>query len=421
MEYAGENIVSGSAESLGKVTPADVFRRTVTRNSRIQPGKGTNEGYWVLAPEQSNTKVTNLLQKVNSSHGGETQASAGTLWEGGLNSDSRFPSVIFEGTMPETVGASWNSTLGKSIGRSNFIRQPSENLPIGTRLGFKTGEIPIHSTSSFVETSPGSGKFFYNGEIIPENRIFSPQQFSKSNGKTYLSLLERPSKLSEAERLGIPKGTRNQPDNTALPTRGFDVIPTNKNNFYRVSGPSEITDISEFGKLRIDPIARFDQMQLRIINEQTGIPMERLYEINASDNPRAIQNLVMESEAYKSASPFDQFNMKLSAARPKSNHGDKGFQRGAFFSIYDPNNPASKYYGAPTIVGTTRKSSFLGGHHGDYRGEWNLDIPVGSGQNSGSAVLRNGFEKENFKYWKLGNDGKWYLHNFKQGDILKRK
>lgn len=205
IEYAGENIVSGSAESLGKVTPADAFRRTVTRNSRIQPGKGANEGYWVLAPEQSNTKVTNLLQKVNSSHGGETQASAGTLWEGGLNSDSRFPTVIFEGTMPETIRASWNSTLGKSIGRSTFVRQPSENLPIGTRLGFKTGEMPIHSTSSFVETSPGSGKFFYNGEIMPENRIFNSQQFSKSNGRTYFGLLERPSKLSEAERLGIPK------------------------------------------------------------------------------------------------------------------------------------------------------------------------------------------------------------------------
>ena len=75
-------------------------------------------------------------------------------------------------------------------------------------MGFKTGEIPIHSTSSFVETSPGSGKFFYNGEIIPENRIFSSQQFSKSNGKTYLGLLERSSKLSEAERLGIPKHER---------------------------------------------------------------------------------------------------------------------------------------------------------------------------------------------------------------------
>lgn len=205
MEYAGENIVSGSAKDLGKITPADAFRRTVTENSRIQPGKGANEGYWVLAPEQSNTKITNLLQKVNSSHGGETQASAGTLWEGGLNSDSRFPSVIFEGTMPKTIGASWNSTLGKSLGRSTFVRQPSENLPIGTRLGFKTGEMPIHSTSSFVETSPGSGKFFYNGEIIPENRIFNSQQFSKSNKRTYLGLLKRPSKLSEAEWLDVPK------------------------------------------------------------------------------------------------------------------------------------------------------------------------------------------------------------------------
>lgn len=275
------------------------------------------------------------------------------------------------------------------------------------------GEVPNRSSLSYQADNMGADGLIYNG--VYDNG-YNNNQVILSFRKPKLTKIQ----LSEAERLGIPKGARNQPDNTALPTRGFDVIPTNKNNFYRVSGPSEITDISEFGKLRIDPIARFDQMQLRIINEQTGIPMERLYEINASDNPRAIQNLVMESEAYKSASPFDQFNMKLSAARPKSNHGDKGFQRGAFFSIYDPNNPASKYYGAPTIVGTTRKSSFLGGHHGDYRGEWNLDIPVGSGQNSGSAVLRNGFEKENFKYWKLGNDGKWYLHNFKQGGILKR-
>ena len=276
------------------------------------------------------------------------------------------------------------------------------------------GEVPNRSSLSYQADNMGADGLIYNG--VYDNG-YNNNQVILSFRRPELTKIQ----LSKAERLGIPKGTRNQPDNTALPTRGFDVIPTNKNNFYRVSGPSEITDISEFGKLRIDPIARFDQMQLRIINEQTGIPMERLYEINASDNPRAIQNLVMESEAYKSASPFDQFNMKLSAARPKSNHGDKGFQRGAFFSIYDPNNPASKYYGAPTIVGTTRKSSFLGGHHGDYRGEWNLDIPVGSGQNSGLAVLRNGFEKENFKYWKLGNDGKWYLHNFKQGGILKRK
>ena len=317
---------------------------------------------------------------------------------------------------PRTDATNPGKGIKAARARNTFSTRPDKykgtvtfDKPIVT-----VGEVPNRSLLSYQADNIGADGLIYNG--VYDNG-YNNNQVILSFRRPELTKIQ----LSKAERLGIPKGTRNQPDNTALPTRGFDAIPTNKNNFYRVSGPSEIIDISEFGKLRIDPIARFDQMQLKIINEQTGIPMEKLYEMNASDNPRAIQNLVMESEAYKSASPFDQFNMKLSAARPKSNHGDKGFQRGAFFSIYDPNNPASKYYGAPTIVGTTRKSSFLGGHHGDYRGEWNLDIPVGSGQNSGSAVLRNGFEKENFKYWKLGNDGKWYLNNFKQGGILKRK
>lgn len=318
--------------------------------------------------------------------------------------------------IPRTDATNPGKGMKAARARNTFSTRPDKykgtvtlDKPIVT-----IGEVPNRSSLSYQADNIGADGLIYNG--VYDNG-YNNNQVILSFRRPELTKIQ----LSEGERLGIPKGTRNQPDNTALPTRGFDAIPTNKNNFYRVSGPSEITDISEFGKLRIDPIARFDQMQLKIINEQTGIPMERLYEMNASDNPRAIQNLVMESEAYKSASPFDQFNMKLSAARPKSNHGDKGFQRGAFFSIYDPNNPASKYYGAPTIVGTTRKSLFLGGHHGDYRGEWNLDIPVGSGQNSGSAVLRNGFEKENFKYWALGEDGKWYLHSFKQGGILKRK
>ena len=317
---------------------------------------------------------------------------------------------------PRTDATNPGKGMKAARARNTFSTRPDKykgtitfDKPIVT-----VGEVPNRSSLSYQADNIGADGLIYNG--VYDNG-YNNNQVILSFRRPELTKIQ----LSEAERLGIPKGARNQPDNTALPTRGFDAIPTNKNNFYRVSGPSEIIDISEFGKLRIDPIARFDQMQLKIINEQTGIPMEKLYEMNASDNPRAIQNLVMESEAYKSASPFDQFNMKFSAARPKSNHGDKGFQRGAFFSIYDPNNPASKYYGAPTIVGTTRKSSFLGGHHGDYRGEWNLDIPVGSGQNSGSAVLRNGFEKENFRYWALGEDGKWYLHSFKQGGILKRK
>lgn len=273
IEYAGENVVSGSAKDLGKVTPADSFRRTVTGNSRIQPGKGVNEGYWVLAPEQSNTKIIDLIQKVNSSHGGETQASAGTLWKGGLNSDSRFPTVIFEGTMPKTIGASWNSTLGKSLGRSTFVRQPSENLPIGTRLGFKTGEMPIHSTNYFTETSPGSGKFFYNGEIIPENRIpvgayrQSPEQMAEKinqlNTKGFTVLGhgtgfggQEAAKNIEREGLKIFKRS-----GTGLVE---DADITNTASF--LGGPDTATKLSNWPHLNSRYISLFPSSEFRYVN-----------------------------------------------------------------------------------------------------------------------------------------------------------
>lgn len=279
------------------------------------------------------------------------------------------------------------------------------------------GEVPNRSALSYQADNIGSDGLIYNG--VYDNG-YNNNQVILSFRRPKLTKIQ----LSEGERLGIPKGTRNQPDNTALPTRGFDVIPTNKNNFYRVTGPSEILDISTTGALRVDPISRFDPAQIQRMHEQTGISIEELNRINASDNPRALEEIIMETDAYKNANRLDQYMMRLNARRTKTNHGDKGFQRGRFFKTYSPNELESSFYGSPTIVGSTRKSSFLGGHHGSYTGKWDLDIPLskdGEGLSSGTAVLRNGFEKENFRYWALGEDGKWYLHSFKQGGILKRK
>ena len=279
------------------------------------------------------------------------------------------------------------------------------------------GEVPNRSTLSYQADNIGADGLIYNG--VYDNG-YNNNQVILSFRKPKLTKIQ----LSEAELKGVPKSVRNQPDNTALPTRGFDVIPTNKNNFYRVTGPSEILDISTTGALRVDPISRFDPAQIQRMHEQTGISIEELNRINASDNPRALEEIIMETDAYKNADRLDQYMMRLNARRTKTNHGDKGFQRGRFFKTYSPNELESSFYGSPTIVGSTRKSSFLGGHHGSYTGKWNLDIPLskdGEGLSSGTAVLRNGFEKENFRYWALGEDGKWYLHSFKQGGILKRK
>ena len=279
------------------------------------------------------------------------------------------------------------------------------------------GEVPNRSSLSYQADNIGADGLIYNG--VYDNG-YNNNQVILSFRKPKLTKIQ----LSEAELKGVPKSVRNQPDNTALPTRGFDVIPTNKNNFYRVTGPSEILDISTTGALRVDPISRFDPAQIQRMHEQTGISIEELNRINTSDNPRALEEIIMETDAYKNANRLDQYMMRLNARRTKTNHGDKGFQRGRFFKTYSPNELESSFYGSPTIVGSTRKSSFLGGHHGSYTGKWNLDIPLskdGERLSSGTAVLRNGFEKENFRYWALGEDGKWYLHSFKQGGILKRK
>ena len=321
--------------------------------------------------------------------------------------------------IPRTDATNPGKGMKAARARNTFSTRPDKykgtvtfDKPIVT-----VGEVPNRSSLSYQADNIGADGLIYNG--VYDNG-YNNNQVILSFRKPKLTKIQ----LSEAELKGVPKSVRNQPDNTALPTRGFDVIPTNKNNFYRVTGPSEILDISTTGALRVDPISRFDPAQIQRMHEQTGISIEELNRINASDNPRALEEIIMETDAYKNADRLDQYMMRLNARRTKTNHGDKGFQRGRFFKTYSPNELESSFYGSPTIVGSTRKSSFLGGHHGSYTGKWNLDIPLskdGEGLSSGTAVLRNGFEKENFRYWALGEDGKWYLHSFKQGGILKRK
>lgn len=320
---------------------------------------------------------------------------------------------------PRTDATNPGKGMKAARARNTFSTRPDKykgtvtfDKPIVT-----VGEVPNRSLLSYQADNIGADGLIYNG--VYDNG-YNNNQVILSFRRPELTKIQ----LSEAELKGVPKSVRNQPDNTALPTRGFDVIPTNKNNFYRVTGPSEILDISTTGALRVDPISRFDPAQIQRMHEQTGISIEELNRINASDNPRALEEIIMETDAYKNADRLDQYMMRLNARRTKTNHGDKGFQRGRFFKTYSPNELESSFYGSPTIVGSTRKSSFLGGHHGSYTGKWNLDIPLskdGEGLSSGTAVLRNGFEKENFRYWALGEDGKWYLHSFKQGGILKRK
>ena len=157
----------------------------------LEPGKGVNEGYFVFMPGSR-------IHKTGSAHGNTSQASKGSVWKGSVAGNSElFPMGIIEGQAPSIVPYGRN--------RSSFVDTPWEEVPEGSRIGFHTGEMPMSNLGWFQRTNKGT----YTYEpIIPEKRITFTLN-KPQDGKTSLAFFERrPSKISEAERIGIPKGER---------------------------------------------------------------------------------------------------------------------------------------------------------------------------------------------------------------------
>lgn len=142
----------------------------------------------------------NIRRKNGQAHGNTSQAAKGKLW-GGTTSGSRlFPEGVIEGQAP--------SMINYGIDRTNFVVTPWKEVPNGGRVGFHTGEMPMSNLGWFQKTNKGT----YTYEpIVPEKRI-TYQPMVQQEPSTSLKFFERkPSKISEAEKRGIPKGERNQP------------------------------------------------------------------------------------------------------------------------------------------------------------------------------------------------------------------
>lgn len=92
-----------------------------------------------ISPDQ---KTIGLRPKAGSAHGGLSQASLGQIWTGSLAKSGNFPNGVLEINTPTIVRAAYDRTRGNALTRSDFELGPSEGLPIGTRIGFDTGEMP---------------------------------------------------------------------------------------------------------------------------------------------------------------------------------------------------------------------------------------------------------------------------------------
>ena len=169
---------------------ADAFR-TLVLNKGLVPGKGELEGYWIYPEnirkgalqkrikEELGIKSSrfnldenpSLFKKHGSAHGNRTQAAWQKIWEGSTSNDPMFPSYILEGHPLQ------NLTIPYGKNRSYFIDTPIDNVLKGSRVGFKTGEMPIEGLNKF-RLLP-NGRYLYEGPVLPDKRIIVNEPVTK--------------------------------------------------------------------------------------------------------------------------------------------------------------------------------------------------------------------------------------------------
>ena len=187
----GKNVTTRDSGALIDV-PSDNWRTSILDQPLIRD----KEGFLMLDPNRPNgifdpNKIEwspRFFQKSGSAHGNTTQASKGQIWQGGISNSSMFPTVILEGQVARQV------PMG--ITRSRFRLSPWEDIPMGQRIGFHTGEMPMENLSYFQKLK--NGKYSYQGQIIPDKRIdtttpkinISPEEVNVQYTKKYPKYLD---------------------------------------------------------------------------------------------------------------------------------------------------------------------------------------------------------------------------------------
>ena len=156
IKEVGKNVTTRDSGILVDV-PSDKWRTSVLELPVIRD----KEGFLMLDPNRHSLRSRRLLEKAESAHGNTSQASKGQIWSGTVSNSRMFPTVILEGQAARQVPMGLN--------RTTFKLTPWEDIPMGERLGFHTGEMPLDNLRYFLKL--GNGKYSYQGTIIPDKRI----------------------------------------------------------------------------------------------------------------------------------------------------------------------------------------------------------------------------------------------------------
>lgn len=104
-----------------------------------------------------------LNTKTGSAHGNRSQASLGKPWEGGLStSNGLFPRGILEIQGGDKVD------FGKN--RNSFSQKNWESIPVGSRVGYKTGEMPLDNLTWYQRLP--NGRYTMGEPVLPNKTIY---------------------------------------------------------------------------------------------------------------------------------------------------------------------------------------------------------------------------------------------------------
>lgn len=170
----GQNVTTRDA-GIKIDVPADDWRLSALDNYEY-----SKDGSWYKLPQSissyeeehpfsfvdvgdnSNPTAIRLFTKSGSAHGNRSQASLGKPWEGGLStSNGLFPGGVLEIQGGNTV------PFGRS--RTQFSIKDWNDVPVGSRVGYKTGEMPLDNLTWYQRLP--NGRYTMGEPVLPNKTI----------------------------------------------------------------------------------------------------------------------------------------------------------------------------------------------------------------------------------------------------------
>ena len=159
--------VHGLQEMGKNVTTTDAYNIHVPSNDwRVSHIKDFTfkDGQWYKKPKKKFS-----LTKFGQAHGDTSQAAYGKVWNGTFAYSGQFPRVRLEGETYNKVHRGFDPNIG-SDSRTNFVLQNVDDIPMGSRVGFHTGEMPMENLQYFQQLP--NGRWAIKGQILPNKNLY---------------------------------------------------------------------------------------------------------------------------------------------------------------------------------------------------------------------------------------------------------